>query len=177
MINSIADLVDRLQHVNPKDYPKLIKQIDIPLRAFDKYVNWDDRGYTRNCIVRDTRFELILLCWKNMQSTPIHDHGGEQCWVYQIQGKAEEHRYEHVNDVLELKSSTILEPGSVTYMDDHMGYHAIQTLENRVMTLHIYMNPIDTCVVYNSENQRFEEKEMTYDSIHGIPVPIPSITR
>lgn len=170
MINTISNLVDRLQHNNPKDYPKLIKQIDIPPSAFDKYANWEDTTYTRNCIFRDSEFELILLCWKNIQSTPIHAHGGEQCWVYQIKGKALEKRYSYINDKLILESTYNLEPGVLSYMDDEMGYHAIQTLEERVMTLHIYVNPIDKCLVYNADIQSFEIKHMTYDSIHGSPV-------
>ncbi len=165
MINSLSDLIDNLKKVNPKDYPKLIKQINIPHSEFDKYVNWTGNTYSRNCIARDEKFELILLCWEETQSTPIHNHDGEKCWVYQIKGRAEELRYElNENNELEIKKRLLLSPGDLSYMDDKIGFHCLKTLDQKVLSLHIYANPIDKCEVYNTISKSFETKKMIYNT-------------
>lgn len=166
MITSLDDLINNLKKTNPKEYPKLIKQIDIPCSDFDKYVTWNKEAYTRNCIFRNENFELLLLCWGKNQTTPIHDHGGEQCWVYQIKGDIEEIRYDENNEGdLEATNKKTLTPGKITYMDDSLGFHALENNnDDKALTLHIYMNPIDECEVYDSVSESFESKELIYDS-------------
>ncbi len=169
MINSLKDLITELKQTNPKDFPKIVSQIDIDASEFEKYNYWCDDSYTRNCIERTETFELMLLCWNNKQTTPIHDHGGEKCWVYQIKGTVDELRYkENENGKLEVTQRMFLKPGSLTYMDDSMGYH---TLENnndeKALTLHLYMNPIDKCDIFNEDTQSFENKKMAYDTHQG----------
>lgn len=165
MINSIHDLILNLKKANPKDYPKLIKQIDIPNSAFDKYILWKGSTYSRNCIIRTEQFELMLICWEEKQQTQIHDHGGEKCWVYQIKGEAIETRYTLDENNKPIPTSTLtLKPGSLTYMDDKMGYHALETLEDKALTLHLYANPIDECKVFNEKLNGFESKISQYDT-------------
>lgn len=169
MINSLSDLIVKLKQSDPKDFPKIVKQINIDASEFENYKYWCKDSYTRNCIERTETFELILLCWDCQQTTPVHSHGGEKCWVYQIKGTVEELRYEESdNGQLEVVDKMLLSPGSLTYMDDSMGYHALENNnKERALTLHLYMKPIDECEVFNFEEKCFEAKELVYDTHEG----------
>ncbi len=65
----------------------------LPIAEFEKYATWSETCYTRNCIAENEDFELILICWEKGQATAIHDHGGEECWVYFVEGEFRENIY------------------------------------------------------------------------------------
>ena len=165
-INSLLEFIKKLDESEIKTFPKIIKSLNIPFSEFEKYATWKKDRYTRNCIKRTAVYELILLCWNEKQGTPIHEHGGQKCWVYQINGEVAEYRYQK-NEQGELSETSMkkLTKGNMTYMDDKMGYHALKNIENkRSMTLHIYVSPIDSCEVFCDEQEAFFTKELVYDS-------------
>jgi cysteine dioxygenase len=63
-----------------------------------------------------------------------------------------------------------LSPGRLTYMEDSMGYHTLKNhSDERAMTLHLYISPIDTCKVFNDTTEdSFKLKELKYDSYKGV---------
>ena len=73
--------------------------------------------------------------------------------------------FKNENGQLEVVNKMALSPGKLTYMDDSMGYHALENNNNeKALTLHLYMNPIDECDVFNVEEKCFEAKELVYDT-------------
>ena len=165
-ITSVEELIDQLQNEAPENYPKIIKNIKIPGEAFQSFAVWNPNRYTRNCLERTADFELVLLCWNKGDLTPVHDHSGQKCWVYQIDGKVREVRFEKDEaGNLQETSKLLLSPGKLTYMEDRMGYHMLKNeTDGRAMTLHLYVEPIDSCEVYNKEIAAFESKELAYDT-------------
>jgi len=53
--------------------------------------------YARNLVYADDHFELIVLCWKDGQMSPIHNHAGSSCWMGCLEGKIEE-TYYHIKE-------------------------------------------------------------------------------
>jgi len=106
--------------------------------------------------------------------TPIHCHGGEECWVYALQGTIKEERFDFSNDKeeeIELVQKTTMQEDSISYMNDNMGFHKLINVgEGRAMTLHLYMNPIDRCRIFDEEQAKFEVKELEYHTYKGEPV-------
>jgi cysteine dioxygenase len=167
-IITIEQLTKTLDKADPSDYAKIIKRIRIGANDLDPFKTWSKQCYTRNCLARTAQYELILLCWEIGAKTPIHGHGGEECWVYQIQGTVEEKRFEEESCSLKVTNSMILTPEKLTYMNDGMGYHSIENIsDQRAMTLHIYTSPIDACKVFNTKKDCFEIKEMSYHTFEG----------
>lgn len=167
-ITTIDQLIECFDDAEPSEQVSVLKSIDIPITEFEQYATWKEGGYTRNCLVRKDGFEFILLCWSEGASTPIHGHGGQDCWVYQVAGEVKEHRYKEENGTFEIVNEAVLTEGRITYMHDRMGYHALKnTSRGKAMTLHVYANPIDRCKVYNEDISAFEIKEMEYDTIEG----------
>lgn len=168
-ITSIEQLISCFDDAEPAEQVSVLKRIQIPVSDFENYATWSDEGgYTRNCIARLNGFEFILLCWNPGAITPLHDHAGQNCWVYQVDGSVRERRYKKDGEAFELTNDMVLDAGRLCYMHDRMGYHTLENESNiRSMTLHVYANPIDRCQVFNEEKACFETVEMQYDSIEG----------
>ncbi|NVK53412.1 MAG: cysteine dioxygenase family protein [Flavobacteriaceae bacterium] len=169
-IKKISSLIQVLNENETKNYTTILKNLEMPIHKFKKYASWSDEHYTRNCIEENEAFELILLCWENGHKTAVHDHGGEECWVYILEGEFKENIYElNGSENLVIKKESNYKAGDCTYMKDFMGYHDLENLSNkRSMSLHLYAKPIKVCNVYNSKKKTFDRKELSYDSVQEI---------
>lgn len=169
-IESLSELVQVLDEEERANYTTILKSMTLPIAEFKKYATWSETSYTRNCIVENENFELILICWEKDQVTAIHDHGGEECWVYFVEGNFREHIYtENDNGELSIVKTTNTKAGDISYMIDFMGFHNLENLsEKRSMSLHLYAKPIKSCNVYDSEKNKFVSKELFYDSVKEI---------
>lgn len=171
-IESLNDLLEVLPECSGKDYVDLVHDLHLYPEEFTGYSFWNKDFYTRNCIARSTKYELILLCWEPGQETPIHDHGGEECWVYMLQGHLGETRYRlsDNNEAATVVQQSELEEGQFSYMNDNMGLHSLKNLSNgRSMSLHLYMNPINECHILDADTNTISTRQMHYHSIEGIP--------
>ena len=167
-ITSIPQLITRFENADSRKQVEVLKNIDIPIADFEVYCSWKDDDYTRNCIARKKTFEFILLCWNPGALTPLHNHDDQDCWVYQVSGTVLEKRFKETEKGFEITNEQNLGAGKITYMHDRMGYHTIENVSSeRAMTLHVYANPIDRCKVYNDATERFEIREMQYDTVMG----------
>lgn len=164
--HSIDELITDLSEGERSTYNSLIHSLKLPNNAFENYTTWSNECYTRNCIVDNDKFELILLCWEQGQFTPIHDHGGEECWVKIIEGEFRETIYKQ-NEVGELNivKSTISKSNDVTYMKDFMGFHRLENIsKKRSMSLHLYAKPIRNCNIFDEKSETFVNTELIYDT-------------
>jgi cysteine dioxygenase len=167
-ITSIEQLISSFDDAEPSEQVGILKQINIPVSEFAQYATWKEDGYTRNCLARRDGFEFILLCWSPGAVTPIHDHGGENCWVYQVKGSVRERRFTQSDNSFELTNDMTLNAGGLCYMHDRMGFHSLSNESDEPsMTLHVYANPIDRCQVFNKDRNCFEVIEMQYDTVEG----------
>lgn len=165
-IETLDQLIDVLNQSEPEEYVKVARRMRIPLSEFEKYTFWKEDCYTRNCIERTSVFELILICWNPGDETPIHGHDEQRCWVYQADGEIREIRYD--NQLAECHRM-VLTTGCLSYMEDEMGYHSLKNCtEERAMTLHLYISPIDSCKIYDDDASKFKTKELQYDSFRGV---------
>lgn len=166
-IETLNELVDSLTEGERVTFGDIVHSIQIPKQDFEEINSWSKKCYTRNCIAQGDEFELILLCWEKGQASPIHDHGGEECWVKIIDGEFRETLYQK-NKEGELESIKSMEStaGDITYMVDFMGYHRLENLSNkRSLSLHLYAKPIRRCNVYDEDSKDFVSKELSYDTV------------
>lgn len=168
-IDSVSQLIEELENCQASDFVKVSKRLKLKAEDFQEFASWSKNSYTRNCISRSNNYELLLLCWDAKQDTPIHCHNGEECWVYNLQGNFEEIRFDFKegseNELVEISRDS-MQADEISYMHDNMGFHSLHNRSShRGMTLHLYMNPIDTCRIYNEEKGRFIRKEMCYDTV------------
>mgnify|MGYP000005816571 CR=1 FL=1 len=165
-LQSLDDLISALSEGERTTYNHIIHSVNLQSSDFENFSSWSKDCYTRNCIINNEQFELILLCWEKEQITPIHDHGGEECWVKVIEGEFRETIYkEDEKGELNVVKSAISKANDVTYMKDFMGFHSLENLSNkRSMSLHFYAKPIRNCNVFDENSGAFVNKEMTYNT-------------
>ncbi|MFT5915868.1 MAG: cysteine dioxygenase [Flammeovirgaceae bacterium] len=170
-MQSLSELVTALSEKKNTKYNDIMRSMTLPIHAFENHCSWSKDSYTRNCLAENEKFELILLCWEQGQITPIHDHGGEECWVKIIEGKFRETIYttDYTTDEtgeLKVAKSIISTPNDTTYMRDFMGFHSIENLSGkRSMSLHLYAKPIRSCNIFDKKSRKFVNKNMVYNTI------------
>ena len=165
-ITTIQELITALDNSSKNERDKIIAKLYLDADDLMQYSTWVDDNYTRNCLARTDDYEIILLCWDKNAHTPIHGHGGQDCWVYQVEGEVMEMRFNEENDELKLSEKLSLGEGDISYMTDEMGYHLIKNnSKEKAMTLHVYAGPIDACEVFDNEINAFQITEMEYDHI------------
>ena len=164
---SLDELITALSEEERTKYNDIIRSMKIPKSVFENFCSWSNESYTRNCIIENEKFELILLCWNVGQSTPIHDHGGEECWVKIIEGEFRETIYKK-NEANELKivKSAISKSNDITYMIDFMGFHCLENLsKGKSISLHLYAKPIRNCKIFDENSRKFVSKNMVYTTV------------
>ena len=167
---SLNELITTLSEAERSQYNAIIRSMKFSVDSFGDYCSWCEKSYTRNCIVENEKFEMILLCWEKGQITPIHDHGGEECWVKVIDGELGETIYQEdeTGKLNKIKSNTS-KTGDISYMIDFMGFHRLENLSTeRSMSLHIYAKPIRTCRVFNEDSKEFVGKKLAYSTVSEI---------
>lgn len=162
-IHKIQDLVKEMNSSEIQSFPSILKRLDLDSSELSAYESWDKQGYSRNCMEKNDRYELLLLCWNPGDRTPIHNHGGQRCWVYQISGEIEEIRFDTSDSEPKEIYRQTLKPNQLTYIDDAMACHVLANPGDvRSVSIHVYAAPIENCEIYNSEKKCFEQKELSY---------------
>lgn len=162
-----------------------------------RYAAWSDERYTRHLIFRDELFEVVLLCWKPGQRTPIHTHNGQLGWATVVQGNLEVVNYqwhgcdrpENQNvvgidclsggknvDVRPTESARAVVGGPVATVTKQQSIHQIlcpKDAEGPSASVHIYSRPIDSCVAFDIEHHRCGRRILRYDTIEGVPNTAP----
>ena len=166
-LKTLNDLITALSEGERTTYNNIIHSIIFQENTFENYASWSNDCYTRNCIVNNDNFEIILICWCEGHVTPIHDHDGEECWVKVINGEFKETIYkEDEKGELNILKTSISEPNEVTYMKDFMGFHRLENVSNkRSMSLHLYAKPIRKCRIFDEKSKAFVNKDLGYDTI------------
>ncbi len=169
-IGSIEELITALNDNDAEVFVKIAKQMNIPASDFEPYANWKPQKYTRNCIERTSKYEVLLLCWPPGSETSIHGHKNQRCWVHQVEGELVETRYRINSDgVPEEEHQMNLTPGKLSFMQDEMGYHTLKNKSGKpAISLHLYISPIDICDSYNTVTKGFLTTPLQYHSYKGV---------
>ena len=171
-LQHVRELISALEGEDGQGYSDIIHGIDLPVSTFEQFCSWSNESYTRNCISCCDKFELILLCWEEGQFTPIHDHGGEECWVRVIQGEFKETIYQ-LDEAGELNPvrTAITKVGDISYMKDFMGCHRLEnTHSGKSISLHLYAKPILNCQLFDEEAMKFVDTVLEYDTVSKLVV-------
>jgi cysteine dioxygenase len=147
-----------------------LKGINLNQYTWQNYIFFSNNYlYTRNLVLENELFELIIICWEKNVNSPIHDHPSDGCWFVGIQGQISEEKYiKNEDSSFKLVSRSELHEGDIAYMHDFMGYHSVgnPSYEDKAITLHIYSPPVRRCNIV-MENRCMVEKELKYFSKYG----------
>jgi cysteine dioxygenase len=132
-------------------YLSMLRSADIPLVELEPFSSWNERHYTRNCIVQREAYELLLICFEKGQRTSIHDYNTEEAYVRPMVGAVLEERYEpEPQGGVRQVGSVLLSPESVSHLHDgHSIHRYVNAFPGRSMTLNLYARPLRKWRVYD----------------------------
>jgi predicted metal-dependent enzyme (double-stranded beta helix superfamily) len=141
-------------------------------RCWNAFALFAPNAYTRNLVVRNEWFEMLVLCWDVGQTSPIHNHAGQNCWMGVLEGEIEEVQFEcpksGESHGLVQKGSRSFTPGKVAFINDDIALHLVRPKHGaRGVSLHLYSRPIETCMLYDESTGRIAERKMAYHSVRG----------
>lgn len=144
------------------------------------YLTWDRQHYTRNLIDKTPHYELIAICWEVGQVSSVHNHRDQNCWMAVPIGRLLVENYRVISQnidrgVCKLETAETLEmnPLHPCAVDPLEPVHRVRNpreFNRRAVSLHVYSQPFDTCVVYSPEQGTCGVIELHYNTQFGRPV-------
>lgn len=127
-----------------KTVERLLLESDVTTQDMIEACKFDNHRYARNLLAKSKWYELMVICWRSGQSSPIHDHIGTTCGVRVISGTATETIYqETANGRVRPVGSQVIKTGAVILSQDE-DIHLITNHEadQGLVTLHLYTPPL-----------------------------------
>ncbi|MFQ5663003.1 MAG: cysteine dioxygenase family protein [Terriglobia bacterium] len=186
MVERAARLVSVDQYVQgltaiPEFRPEAVYSYikDHPVRpeSLRQYLFFSPTNYTRNLVFKNELFEVIAICWEVGQTSRIHNHRDQQCWMAVPIGKLMNQNYrvverdpERKTCRLESSRRLLITPTAPLAVDPDEPVHQILNLAEygeRAVSLHIYSRPFNTCEVYSLEKGAYCDVPLFYTSEFG----------
>jgi len=89
-----SELIERLnsQSTPPalEDITSWLSTVEISQLDLEPYIGFKEGNYWRHRVCRNEAVEMLVICWRPGQKTPIHDHNGSHGVVLVQQGLMQE---------------------------------------------------------------------------------------
>ncbi|XXF78150.1 cysteine dioxygenase family protein [Myxococcaceae bacterium GXIMD 01537] len=180
----LQEVVRHLREGGPETWGELAG-VRLAPGTLRPYLHFRRRRYTRNLVYRDARVEVLVLCWDGGVASPIHEHGGQRCWLGVHAGVLLLEDFPLLSGGLVPGPARLGRPsgpgpvgaGHVDFRGPADSVHRVRALRGPAVTLHVYAAPVDACLVYDTRRHRCEERRLAYDSVFGrVGAPWPPTT-
>jgi DMSO/TMAO reductase YedYZ molybdopterin-dependent catalytic subunit len=190
-LDALLSYLDTLdQRPSLEELAARLSRLDVALEDMAPWVRFSDRGYQRNLVRAGAGYHLWVMCWRNGQRSPIHDHTGSVCCIRVLQGTATVTDFARApNGHVYATRSRQQEPGSLVLTSDD-DLHQVSNLQANnadLVTLHVYAPPLLRMGTYNildttrgedvwAESRKFvtdfpENSETPLETLHGWVTP------
>jgi cysteine dioxygenase len=131
---------------------RLLTESHVTLDDLRGYLRFADDCYRRNLVAESPWFNLLVLCWKSGQRSPIHDHAQSVCAFKVLTGVCSEtaFRFSPWGQVVPERTRDYLAGEIVASHDSET--HQVSNLQaegTALVTLHVYSPPLKTMKVYS----------------------------
>jgi cysteine dioxygenase len=120
-----------------------------------EYLVFRPDRYVRNLLHAGPNYQALVLCWRNGQRSPIHNHRGSNCGVRVLRGVATETTFARAaNGMIVPTRSRELAEGHVcaTADDDTHQVSNLQAGGADLVTLHVYSPPLLRMEVFSLDS-------------------------
>jgi hypothetical protein len=134
--------------------------------SLERYVHFEAGRYTRHLVFKNPAVELLVLCWSRGSHAPIHGHEGELCWARVERGQLRFTSYRELSrSPLRLAPEGPSIEGKPGHVDGPADIHAVETVGEDAVSLHVYVKPYDECDIYDLALGAIRRVRLTYDSV------------
>ncbi|MCM3875158.1 MAG: cysteine dioxygenase family protein [Thermoanaerobaculia bacterium] len=159
----LEELDARRERIPLHELKRALGGLTITLEDVKQFVVFGDVTYRRNLVHTGPAYQALVLCWRNGQRSPIHDHQGSTCGVRVLQGTALETVFSRArNRMIYAERSRSIGPGTICATED-ADIHQVSNLAEDggdLVTLHVYSPPLlkmGTYSLFGTEVTAFQE--------------------
>jgi cysteine dioxygenase len=136
-----------------------LENAEVSSEDLQPYRHFKEGNYWRHRVCRNKFVEMLVLCWRPGQRTPIHDHNGSHGGVKVCQGLLWETTFDYDPVAgLEYKSGRELPLGAVTGSDvpdiHQLGNPDVSGQD--LVTLHVYAPPLGVLHTYKPGSAKID---------------------
>jgi DMSO/TMAO reductase YedYZ molybdopterin-dependent catalytic subunit len=187
MTLKLADLIAWLNSLtaraNLQELAEKLRRLEVG-SALDNWIRFQDQSYARNLVHEAPFAHLWVLCWKNGQRSPIHDHTDSVCGVRILRGTATVTRFEFApNGHVKAVGSEDFPAGRVLANQD-ADMHQVSNLQSGsadLVTLHVYSPPLLRMKTYSlmdlnrGEDVWMEQRKIITASPENSETPLENV--
>jgi cysteine dioxygenase len=152
---TFAQLVERLENqLTPprlEDLNSWLQVVGVSREDLAPFLGFKEGNYWRHRVCRNEAVEMLILCWRPGQKTPIHDHNGSHGAVKVQEGVLWESTFTYSeDDGLKYSQGRECHVGEVTGADTP-DIHRLGNPEDSgqdLITIHIYAPPLGVLKTY-----------------------------
>jgi len=137
-----------------------LQGLNLTVDELSSYLIFRPERYVRNLLRARPDYQALVLCWRNGQRSPIHNHRGSNCGVKVLRGVATETLFERApNGLIYATASRDLPAGKVCASADE-DVHQISNLQaggTDLVTLHVYSPPLLRMDIFELDNPAISE--------------------
>jgi hypothetical protein len=138
--------------------------------SIERYVRFEGGRYTRHLSSRTRRWSSSCSAGA-CSHAPIHGHEGELCWARVERGRLRFTGYRELSrDPLSLAHVGHPVEGGPGHVDGPADIHAVETVGEDAVSLHVYVKPYDESDIYDLPGGVVRRVRLTYDSVPEQPV-------
>jgi predicted metal-dependent enzyme (double-stranded beta helix superfamily) len=179
----VEDLVAKLRSLPVSAFDEteqvrsLLAAMPVSEDSIAPYLTWDRQHYTRNLIDKTQLYELVAVCWEIGQSSSVHNHRDQNCWMAAPIGKLQVENFHVEFQDAEAGKCRLLASNTVELsitnpcaVDPKEPVHRVvnpREANQRAVTLHVYSRPFDTCMVYSPELGTCGDIRLHYNTAFG----------
>lgn len=147
--SSLAPLVRYLEGLRARpelgELRERLSSIEVDLEDLAPLTRFDESHYLRNLVCDNNVYELLIICWRSGQRSPIHNHARSVCGFRVLKGVATETVFEHAPNglVVPVETRRYREGAVVVSKDDDT--HQVSNVEPEgedLVTMHVYAPPL-----------------------------------
>jgi cysteine dioxygenase len=119
-LDSLVSYLDTFTgRMEPAELQKFLRRLELTCDDLAEHLRFTDAHYQRNLVRAGRWYHLWILCWKNGQRSPIHDHRGSNCVVQVMRGTLTQTLFDFApNGHVKAVASQDLAPGSLIVSRD-----------------------------------------------------------
>lgn len=147
----IAKLQEQTQPPSIESIEEWLAQVKISSLDLEPYLGFKEGNYWRHRVCRNDMVEMLVICWRPGQRTPIHDHAGSHGVVRVQQGLLWETMFTYDDTQgLQYLSGRECPTGEITGADvpdiHQLGNPDVSGQD--LITIHVYAPPLGTLKTY-----------------------------
>lgn len=138
--------LDRYDHAIPLEVlNEGLQRLRLDFTAIQPFAQFSTERYRRNLMHAGPAYHALVLCWRNGQASPIHDHRGSACAVLVLRGSATETVFDMTEEGRVYERCRRELPEGYVCATQDLDIHRLgnsQADGGDLITLHLYSPPL-----------------------------------